>query len=138
MCQKIWTRTILHAYFLGQNCLGTSKLYTTDALKALLCKNRFYFFISFSDTQKLHHLLGCHAIGINSSRILLYKCFPFFKFNMPIQASDNILDKNAVLIRLKIKVNCLTKKLFWLQKKFKTICLTNKLSWVVIKIIVFL
>ena len=40
-------------------CFDTLKLYT---LKTLLMKK---FFSSF-DMQKFHHLLGCHAIGINS------------------------------------------------------------------------
>ena len=57
------------------------------------------FFIS-SDMQKLHHLLGCHTIGINSA-LIFFKCFAFFKFNM--------LDKKAVLTREKIKTICLTK-----------------------------
>ena len=42
---------------------------------------------SSSDMEKFHYLLGCHAIGINSS-LIFFKCFVFFKFNMPSQKSD--------------------------------------------------
>ena len=81
-------------------------------LKALLSKNWFSFF-SFSDAQKFHHLLGCHSIGINSS-LVFFKCFAFFRFNMASQKSDNVVidwQKKTALIRLKIKIICLTKKL---------------------------
>ena len=61
-------------------------------------------FFSSSDMQKFHHLLGCHTIGINATLIIFFKCFAFFKFSL--------LDKKAVLIRLKIKTIRLTKKLF--------------------------
>ena len=44
----------------------TLKLYT---LKALLNKIGSIPFFSSSDMQKFHHLLRCHAIGINSSLI---------------------------------------------------------------------
>ena len=49
-------------------CSNTSILYT---LKSLLSKNRFCFFFLSSDRQKFYHLLGFHAIGINSSLIFL-------------------------------------------------------------------
>lgn len=39
--------------------------------------------------QKSHLLLGCQAIGINSSLIFL-KYFPFFKFTIPNQKPANI------------------------------------------------
>ena len=85
-------------------CFNTSILYTTDT--------HFYnssvnigsiSFFSSSDTHQSHHLLGCHATGVNPS-FIFFKCLAFFKFNM--------LDKKAVLIRLKIKTSCYTKKLF--------------------------
>ena len=44
-------------------------------------------FFSSSDTQKFNHLLGCHTTDINSS-VILFKCFAFFKLNMPSQKSD--------------------------------------------------
>ena len=53
--------------------------------------------------QKFHHLLGCHAADIK----LFFKCFAFFKFNIPSQKSD----KKAVLTRLRIITMCLAKKL---------------------------
>ena len=47
-------------------------LYTTNAhFCNLLVKIGFISFYSSPDTQKLHHLLGCHATGINSSFIFL-------------------------------------------------------------------
>ena len=70
-------------------CWNTPKLYT---LKELLSKNWFYFFFSPSPgMKKSQHLLGCHAIDINSSVISFFKCFTFLKFNMPSQTSDNIM-----------------------------------------------
>ena len=76
-------------------CSNTSKLYT---LKALLSKNRFYLF---------------------------FRCFLFFKFNMPCQKSGNILDKKTVLIRLKIKAICLTKKTNFLKVVIKISVFSN-------------
>ena len=64
-------------------------------------------FFTSSDMQQFHHLLGCHTIGINSS-FFFFKCFTFFKFNMPSQNSD----KKVVRTKEKIKTICLTKKLF--------------------------
>ena len=46
-------------------------------------------FFSSSDMQKLHHLLGKHAIDIKSS-LIFFKCLAFFKFTMPSQKSDKI------------------------------------------------
>ena len=101
-------------------CSNTFILYT---LKALLSKNRFYFFFLIFSCAKI---LGCHAIGINSS-LIFFKCFALFKFTMPSQKSDKIfvtdkksvftrekvLDRKAVLIRLKIKTICLKTKIFF-------------------------
>ena len=50
---KTQTRKFVHN-FLSQNV-------------SPLSKNWFYFFFSSFDTQKFHHLLGCHAISINFS-----------------------------------------------------------------------
>ena len=47
LCQndKIFIKNFeLYPVFFLTKCLGTSKLYTTDVLKALLSKNWFYFF----------------------------------------------------------------------------------------------
>ena len=57
-----------------QKCSNTSISY---ALKSLLSKNWFYFFFSSSDMQKFDHLLGCHAIGINSSLIFFFSALDF-------------------------------------------------------------
>ena len=57
-------------------------------LLQLLNKHWIYFFFSSSHTQKIYHLLGCLAIGINSSFNSFFKNFAFFKFNMPSQNSN--------------------------------------------------
>ena len=74
-----------------------------EYMLALLNKNRLYFFFLSSHIHKIHHVLGCHAIGDNFS-LIFFKFFAFLKFKMPSQ-------KN-VLIRLKIKIICLTKNTF--------------------------
>ena len=87
-------QTFMHN-FLGQKCPNTPILCTTDAhFYNPSVKVGSISFFSFSDMQKFHHLFGCHAIGINYS-LIFFKCFTFFRFNM--------VDKRAVLNRLKIK-----------------------------------
>ena len=67
---------VLMYNFLRQN--ATVLLYYWYALKAWVSKNRFYFFFfSSSDTQKVHHLSACHAIGINSSLIFFFSALRF-------------------------------------------------------------
>ena len=44
-------------------------VYYQHTLLQPLSKNRFYFFFLISWHTKLHLLLGCHAIGINSSLV---------------------------------------------------------------------
>ena len=68
---KLFTR-IFELYH-HERDLNTLKLYT---LKALLSKNRLHFLFL------IHHLLGCHAIGINSSLIFIFEFFAFFKFSL--------------------------------------------------------
>ena len=51
MSQKKFPRNILKYI---NKCSNTSILYTTDALKALLRKNWFYFILSSSDMQNFH------------------------------------------------------------------------------------
>ena len=64
-------------------------------------------FFSSSDTHQSHHLFGCHATGINSS-INFFKCFTFFKFNMPKQKSDMINSIRIISINIIIaKVNAI-------------------------------
>ena len=66
---------------------NTLILYTTDThFYNPSLKIASISFFSSSDTQKLHHLLGCQAIGINSP-LIFFKFFAFFKFNMPSQKS---------------------------------------------------
>ena len=52
-------------------CLGTLKSYTTATLKHYSIEIGSISFSSYYDTQKFHHLLGCHAISINSSLLFL-------------------------------------------------------------------
>ena len=42
---KFWNTSSLHAKFSLPKCSNTPILYATDALKALLSKNWFYFFL---------------------------------------------------------------------------------------------
>ena len=70
------------------------------------------YFLEYSDKYKFGHIIRCHATGITllASSYLgigiksFFKCFEFFKFNM--------LDEKPVLIRLKMKISCLTKNIF--------------------------
>ena len=70
------------------------------------------YFLESSDKYKFGHIIRCHATGITllASSYLgigiksFFKCFEFFKFNM--------LDEKPVLIRLKMKISCLTKNIF--------------------------
>ena len=71
-CFNYWQ--IFLNYIKCHKDFNTLKLYT---LKALLSKNRFYFFLSSSGTQKFHHLLGYRAIGINSSLIVFLSSLRF-------------------------------------------------------------
>ena len=70
-----------------------------------LNKNRFYFFFFFSssDKQKFYHVVGCHAIGMNSS--LIFKCFVFFKFNIPGQKCDSNNSIRVMFIIVIININ---------------------------------
>ena len=78
------------------------------------------------DISKFHSLLECHTNRISSS-LIFFQYFTFFKFNIRSQKSDNIVDKEAVLIRLKTKTICLTKRLCWLEKKLKNNLLDQKI-----------
>ena len=59
-----------------QNVLILPYCYYWHALKALLRKNSFYFFLF--DNYKFHHLLGYHAIGINSFAYLFFSALCTF------------------------------------------------------------
>ena len=68
-------------------CLGTSKLYTIDAhWKHYSIKIGSISFLSTSDMQKFHHLLGCHSVGINSSLIFYLSALRFL--NLLCQAKN--------------------------------------------------
>ena len=54
--------------------------------------------------QKFIHLLGCHAIGINSS-LIFFNCFVFSKSNMPIQKSDKNKSIRIIFIKFIIYIN---------------------------------
>ena len=61
---------MLGSIFQEAKCFNTPMSYTTGALfyNPSVKIGSIYFFSS-SGMQKLHHLLGCQAIGINSSLI---------------------------------------------------------------------
>ena len=78
-------------------------LYYRRTLLQLFNEHWIYLFFSSSDTHQSHHLLRCHATGINSS---------FNSFLSALRFS---------------KLICQAKKLFCLEKKLKEIRLTKKL-----------
>ena len=55
-------------------------------------------FLSSSDIQKFHHLLGCHAIGINSSPIF-FKYFAFLEVTTPRRKSDMNYSTGIIFIK---------------------------------------
>ena len=86
-------------------------------------------FFSSSDTHQSHHLLGCHATGINSS---------LNSFLSALRLSNLICqDKNVALTREKIKRKMLDKQAVLTREKIKTISLTKKLFLIAVKITVF-
>ena len=77
-------------------CFNTANLYTTGTLfyNSSINIGSISFFSS-SDMHQTHHLLGCHATGINSS---------YNSFLGALRFSNLICqDKKAVLTRKKIK-----------------------------------
>ena len=57
----------IHTQFFIQKCFNTPVLYTTNAhFYNPSVKIGSISFLSSSDRQNLHHLLGCHATGIGS------------------------------------------------------------------------
>ena len=78
-------------------------------------------FFSRSETHQSHHLLGCHATGINSLLIYFLNALCFSNLICLIKAvltrkkiKRNMLDKKAVLTREKIKRNMHDRKTFFL------------------------
>ena len=98
---------------MGSKYFNTSKgkmfqyphiVYYRRTLLQPLSKNRFYFFFLIFWHAKIHHLLGCHAIVINSS-LIFFKGFPFFKFNIPKKKSDKDNSFRIIFIKIIIKIN---------------------------------
>ena len=86
--KKNGTISSLYTYFVVAECRNTSKLYTKlYALKALFSKIGSFPFC---------HLLTCKNLTIFWDATILalilhlpfFKCFMFFKFNIPSQKSD--------------------------------------------------
>ena len=50
----------------------TTLPYLKDALKALIIKTGFYFFLSPSDMQTLRHYLGCHTLQALLIRLTIF------------------------------------------------------------------
>ena len=91
--------------FFSQNVLKTpNRILPTHFYNSSINIGSISFF-SPSDMHQSHHLLGCHATGINSLLNSFFKFLAFSKFNM--------LDKKPALTREKIKTICLTKQLFF-------------------------
>ena len=101
---------ILLARF-STKCFNISIFYATEKYIESIS------FFSSLDTEKSHHLLGCHTISINSS----FNSFAFFKFNM--------LDKKTVLILLKINIIFLTKKFFLIVIKVIVFSIVVKITF---------
>ena len=100
----------IHTQCYVPKCFNTSILYTIDAhFYNPSVKIGFASFFSSSDTQKFHHLLGSHTIGINSS------------FNSFLSA---LCFSNLI---------CLTKKLSWIQHNVLAI----EIDWILIHDIFF-
>ena len=120
---------------LYQFLLNTAAIFYT--LKALLSKNRFYFFFSFfssSNMQKFHHLLGCHAIGINLSLMFFFKFFAFSKFNMSSQKSDKNNSIRIIFVIMSIvKVNIIKvffKNTHFITRKYDISRIFNKIEYI--------
>ena len=61
--EKFWNTSSLHV----PKCPSTPMLFTNDAHQNhYSVKSGSISFLSSSGIQKFHHLLGCHATGINS------------------------------------------------------------------------
>ena len=58
-------QVFMYKFFVAK-CFNTSMLCTTDALKALRCKNSFYFFFYHLLPCK-KSIIFCHALSTNSS-----------------------------------------------------------------------
>ena len=65
----------------------------------------FFFFFLSSDMHQSHHLIGCHATGINSS--YFFKCFALFKLIMSSRKFDMNSSIRIIFIKIIIiiKVN---------------------------------
>ena len=61
--KNVWTISSLHVYFFWEKWQDVQKIFW--AISSLYVTS----FFSSSDMKKPHHLLECHAIGINSSLI---------------------------------------------------------------------
>ena len=110
-------------------CSNTSKLYTLKALSI----GSISFLLS-SDMQKFHHLLGCDAIGINSSFIFFFKFFPFLIFNVPNQNSDKNNSIVIIFINITIKINIKIhiKNTHFITRKFDITRIFIKLEYIFI------
>ena len=69
-------------------CHKDLNIHNLCTLKRYSAKMGCISFFSSSGMQKLHHLLGCHATGINFSLLFFLVLCVFPKFNMLSQKSD--------------------------------------------------
>ena len=64
-------------------CFNSSILYTTEThFYNSTIKNEAISFSASSETQKFHHLLGCHVLVL-ILHLSFFKSFTFFKFDIP-------------------------------------------------------
>ena len=72
---QVTKRLGIHKRFQVLKCANTLKLYTSK--KHYSVKIGSVSFYSFSDIQKIHHLLGCHAFGTKSLFIIFQVIWVF-------------------------------------------------------------
>ena len=81
-------------------------------IKSITEKRLFLFLSFYLLTYKNSTFFEDAVLLVLILHLSFFKCFGLFKFNVPSQKSDNMLNKKIVLIRLKVKAICLTKKAF--------------------------
>ena len=87
--KSLWIIFILNwfKYSQGVKCPNTLVLYTTNThFHNSLINIGSVSFFSSSDTQQSHHLLGCHAIGINFSFNYFLSVLPFSNLICPAKS----------------------------------------------------
>ena len=84
-------------------CFNTPILYTTNALLQLFSKHQIYFF-SHLPARKYSTIFQDGTLLGLILHFSFFKCFQFFKFNMPSQKSDDNNDSIRIIF-LKTSIN---------------------------------